>query len=89
MSDLRRFPVSDEFSVSWKTLDFDSNRMNFFEFSSSHFTRKWKLFGQSMEMSEMALRIDWKYSRVSAGPASGRNRRVKCGMDRISAFRRV
>ena len=89
MSELRRLPVSDEFSAYTKTLDFDSNRMNFFEFSSSHFSRKWKLFGQSMEMSGMALRIDWKHSRVSAGPASGRNRRVKCGMDRISAFRRV
>ena len=83
---LRRFPVSDEFSVNWKTLDFDSNRMNFFEFSSSHFSRKWKLFGQSMEMSGMALRIDWKHSRVHAGPPSGRNRRVKCGMDIFSAF---
>ena len=29
MSDLRRFPVSDEFSVNCKTLGFDSNRMNF------------------------------------------------------------
>ena len=86
MSDLRRFPVSDEFSVYTQTLDFDSNRMNFFEFFSSHFSRKWKLFGQSMEMSGMALRIDWKHSRVSAGPASGRNRRVKCGMDIFSAF---
>ena len=81
MSDLRRFPVSDEFPVSWKTLDFDSNRMNFF--------KAWKLFRKSMEMSGMALRIDWKHSRVSAGPASGRNRRVKCGMDRISDFRGV
>ena len=89
MSDLRRFPVSDEFSVHTQTLDFDSNRMNFFEFSSSHFSRKWKLFGQSMEMSGMALRIDWKCSRVSAGPPSGRKRRVKCGMDIFSAFRGV
>ena len=89
MSDLRRFPVSDEFSVHTQTLDFDSNRMNFFEFFSSHFSRKWKLFGQSMEMSGMALRIDWKHSRVSAGTASGRNRRVKCGMDIFSAFRGV
>ena len=85
MSDLRRFQVSDEFSVSWKTLDFDSNRMKFFVLQFA-FSRKWKLFGQSMEISGMALRIDWKHSRVSAGPASGRNRRVKCGMDRISAF---
>ena len=89
MSDLRRFPVSDEFISYRKTLDSVCDRMNFLEFSSSHFSRKWKLFGQSMEMSGMALRIDWKCSRVSAGPPSGRNRRVKCGMDRISAFRRV
>ena len=81
MSDLRRFPVSDEFSVSWKTLDFDSNRMNF--------SRKWKLFGQSMEMSGMALRINWKCSRVSAGPASGRNPLVKCGLDTSAPFSRV
>ena len=40
MSDLRRFPVSDEFSVSWKTLDFDSNRMNFFEFFFSQFAKQ-------------------------------------------------
>ena len=86
MSDLRRFPVSDEFSAYTKTLDFDSNRMNFFELSSSHFSRKWKLFGQSMEMSGMALRIDWKCSRVAAGPPAGRKRRVKCGLDIFSAF---
>ena len=89
MSDLRRFPVSDECISYRQTLDSVCDRMIFFEFSSSHFSRKWKLFEQSMEMSGMALRIDWKCSRVSAGPASGRNRRVKCGMDRISAFRRV
>ena len=84
-----RFPVSDEFSAYWKTLDFDSNRMNFFEFSSSHFSRKWKLFGQSMEMSGMTLRIDWKCSRVSPGPASGRNPLVKCGLDTSAPFFRV
>ena len=86
---LRRFQVSDEFSAYWQTLDFDSNRMNFFEFSSSHFSRKWKLFGQSMEMSGMTLRIDWKCSRVSTGPASGRNPLVKCGLDTSAPFFRV
>ena len=89
MSDLRRFPVSDEFISYRQTLDSVCDRMIFFEFFQFAFSRKWKLFGQSMEMSGMTLRIDWKHSRVHAGPPSGRNRRVKCGMDRISAFRRV
>ena len=39
-----------------------------------------------MEMSGMTLRIDWKHSRVLAGPPSGRNPLVKCGMDIFSAF---
>ena len=58
MSDLRRFPVSDEFISYRQTLDSVCDRMNFFEFSSSHFSRKWKLFGAGMEMSGMTLRID-------------------------------
>ena len=86
MSDLRRFPVSDEFISYRKTLVSVCDRMIFFEFSSSHFSEKCELFGQSMEMSGMALRIDWKCSRVSAGPPSGRKRRVKCGIDIFSAF---
>ena len=89
MSDLRRFPVSDEFISYRQTLDSVCDRMNFFEFSSSHFSRKWKLFGAGMEMSGMTLRIDWKHSRVLAGPPSGRNPLVKCGMDKSSAFPRV
>ena len=89
MSDLRRFPVSDEFNSYRKTLHSVCDRMNFFEFSSSHFSRKWKLFGQSMEMSGMTLRIDWKCSRVSPGAASGRNPLVKCGLDTSAPFFRV
>ena len=78
--------MSDEFIAYRKTLDSVCDRMNFLEFSSSHFSRKWKLFGESMEMSGMAWRIDWSHSRVHAGPPSGRNRRVKCGMDIFSAL---
>ena len=81
--------MSDEFSAYTKTLDFDSNRMNFFEFSSSHFSRKWKLLGTGMEMSGMTLRIEWKCSRVLAGPPSGRNPLVKCGLDTSAPFFRV
>ena len=80
MSDLRRFPVSDEFNSYRKTLDSVCDRMIFFEFSSS------QLFCQSMEMSGMTLRIDWKHSRVLAGPPSGRNPLVKCGMDTSAPF---
>ena len=86
MSVLRRFPVSDEFISYRQTLDSVCDRMIFFEFSSS---RKWKLFGQSMEMSGMTWRIEWKCSRVLAGPPSGRNPLVKCGLDKSSAFYRV
>ena len=89
MSVLRRFPVSDEFISYRKTLDSVCDRMNFLEFSSSHFSRKWKLFGQSMEMSGMTLRIDWKCSRMSPGAASGRNPLVKCGFDTSAPFFRV
>ena len=89
MSVLRRFPVSDEFISYWQTLDSVCDRMKFFEFSSSHFSRKWKLFGESMEMSGMTSRIEWKCSRVLAGPPSGRNPLVKCGLDKSSAFWRV
>ena len=89
MSVLRRFPVSDEFISYRKTLDSVCDRMNFLEFSSSHFSRKWKLFGESMEMSGMTLRIEWKCSRVLAGPPSGRNPLVKCGLDTSAPFFRV
>ena len=36
--------MSDEFSAYWKTLDFDSNRMNFFEFSKIAFFSKMETF---------------------------------------------
>ena len=81
--------MSDEFNSYRKTLDSVCGRMIFFEFSSSHFSRKWKLLGESMEMSEMTLRIEWKCSRVLAGPPSGRNPLVKCGLDTSAPFFRV
>ena len=86
---LSRFPVSDEFISYRQTLDSVCDRMIFFEFSSSHFSRKWKILGESMEMLGMTLRIEWKRSRVLAGPPSGRNPLVKCGLDRSAPFFRV
>ena len=76
----------DEFIAYRKTLDSVCDRMNFLDFSSSHFSRKWKLFGESMEMSGMTLRIDWNHSWVLAGPPSGRNPLVKCGLDTNAPF---
>ena len=81
--------MSDEFNSYRKTLDSVCDRMNFFEFFSSHFSRKWKLFWESMKMSGMTLRIEWKCSRVLAGPPSGRNPLVKCGLDTSASFFRV
>ena len=89
MSDLRRFPVSDEFISYRQTLDSVCDRMNFFEIFQFAFSRKWKLLGESMEMSGMTLRIEWKCSRVLAGPPSGRNPLVKCGLDTSAPFFRV
>ena len=83
---LSRFPVSDEFIYYRQTLDSVCDRMIFFEFSSSYFSRKWELFGGGMEMSGMTLRIDWKCSRVSTGPASGRKPLVKYGLDTSAPF---
>ena len=60
---LSRFPVTDEFISYRQTLDSVCDRINF--------SRKWKLLGESMEMSGMTLRIEWKCSRVLAGPPSG------------------
>ena len=81
--------MSDEFISYRKTLDSVCDRMIFFEFPSSHFSRKWKLFGKGMEMPGMTLRIEWKCSRVLAGPTSGRNPLVKCELDTSAAFFRV
>ena len=89
MSDLRRFPVSDEFILSWQTFCVTLDRKENFENLNYVFFIIGHVTPEEMEMSEIALRIDWKCSRVSAGPASCRNRLVKCGMDMISDFRRV
>ena len=48
MSDLRRFPVSDEFISYRQTLDSVCDRMIFFEFSSLHFSKMetfWAKYG--------------------------------------------
>ena len=70
---LRRFPVSDEFISDKKTfctiLDRKENfeNLNYVFFIIGHVTTR------DMEMSEIALRIEWKQFEIPAGPASGRN----------------
>ena len=82
MSVLRRFPVSDEFISYRQTLDSVCDRMIFFE-------TYWAKVRKCRVASGMTLRIDWKCSRVSTGPASGRNPLLKCGLDTSAPFFRV
>ena len=80
--------MSDEIISYRQTLDSVCDRINLSNFPV-HFSRKCNIFGQSMEMSGMTLRIEWKCSRVLAGPPSGRNPLVKCGLDTSAPFFRV
>ena len=70
---LRRFPVSDEFISDRKTFCVILDRKEIFEISNSWFRKNSHVTPEDMEMSEIALRIEWKHSRIYAGPASGRN----------------
>ena len=71
---LRRFPVSDEFISDRKTFCVILDRNENFEICNNGFFISGHVTPEGMEMSEMALRIDWNHSRSPAGPASGRNR---------------
>ena len=53
MLDLTRFPVSDGPGTKCYTFCTILDRKYFFEKFSSHYSRKWKLFDESMEMSEI------------------------------------
>ena len=52
MSDLRRFPVSDEFISYRKTLDSVCDQLNFFEFFSSHFLENGNFLGKVWKCRE-------------------------------------
>ena len=74
---LRRFPVSDEFISDRKTFCTILDRKEKFEISSNGFFEAGHVTTENMEMSEIALRIEWKHFRIPEGPAYGRNRPLK------------
>ena len=77
MLDLRRFPVSDGAGVKCCTFCTILDRKQNFEFSDYEFCNKGHVTPEDMEMSAIALRIEWKHFRNPAGPACGRNRPLK------------
>ena len=89
MSDLRRFPVSDEFILNCKTFCVILDRKKIFEILNYWFSNFGHVTTKDMEMSGMVVRIEWKHSRIAAGPASGRNCPLKSrnlGFGHIGTF---
>ena len=70
---LRKFPVSDEFMLGRQTFSVILDRKENFEIFNNGFFEVGHVTFQNMQMSEIALRIEWKHFRIPAGPASGRN----------------
>jgi len=77
MLDLRRFPVPDEFNSDRKTFCVILDPNEIFDFLNYWFSTKGHVTSENMEMSEIAVRIEWKHFRKPAGLASGRNRPLK------------
>jgi hypothetical protein len=81
--------VSDEFISDRYTFCVISDRNQNFVFPNYWFCKIGHVTPEDMEMSGIALRIEWKHSRVPAGPPSGRNRPLKSrnlGFRRQSTF---
>ena len=74
---LRRFPVSDEFNSDRKTFCVILDRNEIFEIPNYWFSKIGHVTPENIEMSEITLQIEWKHSRISAGPACGRYRPLK------------
>ena len=70
---LRRFPVSDEFISDRKTFCTILDRKEIYEIFNNGFFEVGHVTTERMEMSEIALRIEWKDFRIPEGPAYGRN----------------
>ena len=86
---LRRFPVSDEFISDRKTFCTILDRKENFEILNYVFFIIGHVTTEDMEMSEIALRIEWKHFQIPAGPASGRNCPLKSrnlGFGHIGTF---
>ena len=69
MSDCK---ISDRYTFC---VIFDRNII--FENPNYWFSKIGHVTPENMEMSEIALRIEWKHSRIPAGPPSGRHRPLK------------
>ena len=85
----RRFPVSDEFIPDRKTFCVILDRKEIFEILNYVFFIIGHVTPEDMEMSEIALRIEWKQFQIRAGPASGRNCPLKSknlGFGHIGTF---
>ena len=81
--------MSDEFILSWQTFCVILDRKEIFEISNNGFFEVGHVTTKDMEMSEIALRIEWKHFQIPAGPASGRNCPLKSrniGFGQIGTF---
>ena len=80
MSDLRRFPVSDEFNSYRKTLDSVCDRMNFLDFSSSHFLENGNFWGRYGNVgNDLAHRLEALSGARGASFRSKYSREVRNG----------
>ena len=77
MLDLRRFPVSDEFISDRYTFCTIFDRKHFLDFLNYWFWKNGHVTTKHMEMSGIAVRIEWKHFRIPAGPFSCRNMPLK------------
>ena len=77
MFDLTRFPVSDGAGIKCYTFCTILDRKHFLDFLNYWFWTKGHVTTEHMEMSGIALRIEWKHFRIPAGPSSGRNGPLK------------
>ena len=81
--------MSDEFILSSFTFCVILDRKKIFEILNYWFSNFGHVTTKDMEMSGMVVRIEWKHSRIAAGPASGRNRPLKSrnlGFGHIGTF---
>ena len=65
--------MSDEFNSDRKTFCVILDRIKIFGISNNGFFEIGHVTPEHMEMSGIALRIEWKHFQIPAGPASGRN----------------
>ena len=69
--------MSDEFILGRQTFCVILDRKEIFEIFNYVFFIIGHMTIQDMEMSEIALRIEWKHFQIPAGPPSGRNGPLK------------